>query len=1682
MQKSGAKRMKLSADTAVAALLSLVATPAAGVDIVYPGGSLGDPSSVIRSTAPSMPNSFFPSGSTSGNNVRVSGGSISGHVFGGIAADSGVNSTGNTVNITGGTIGTSASGGNIFGGWTFDATVSNNRVNVSNATVQGIIFGGWANGGSADVTVSGNSVLIDSGTLRGNIYGGYSQGQNGQVSGNSVTIDGGNVTRSGTIIAGGYSAILQNEVYNNSVTISGGTINNAAIYGGRGQVGSTIHDNRVTITGGTLTGTIYGGQSVNGTAAGIVTNNIVSILGGNVTATIYGGYSTRATATGNTVTIGGSAVLNGSDLYGGYVSSGGGDAFTGNILNKNNAAAVGVAQNFEFVNFGYSGNANLEALYTTPTGSLRPGVILNTNAYTINFGGAITGTGNLTKTGTGTLILSGDGNNIQNKDVQIQQGTLQLGNGGTTGRITASGGFNISSAAALAYNHSNNVTETQRITGDGKVIQRGSGTLNLANTSNSFTGGTEIASGTLLVTNGDSYNWADDIATRAGYLTFTGGAGQKTIAVQHTGSYAWLTNSFRTQAGAGNNNIVTLAIPPNSPTGLLTIEDVNISDKGGAFYVAGGTTMSVISNTNLYFVNNKANGANNDLFVESSGTFNLYSGTNTQFASGIDGSGTLNLYSSGPIGIVSLWSGTGSEYRMGTTNVTGSGANLVSLYLVRDTPTDDRTVFTNSGAVNIRGDFSGSGSLSSGSALLMGDGIVEANSISATRGAILMPMVINIAAQDLTPDTLTLRAPTVTLDNFGLGYIARGPQNSLTTDAQSIPQSKNSLLNIESGNVTIGNGTIIIDAGSGGTFDQGDYLIIRTTSGFNGGGINALNNVRLTALANGFVIPNSAGSPRGTYSFHLGGEPSASGEHTAGTNNIWLMSDLNSLSMDWTGGSARRDTPNRGNWGNGALFYSLQANGGNHESQFLTGDKVYISGTNSFEIGLPGGSNFPDPSGIKIVVSGLVVGQNASGSITSGGNYTLSGAGGITADAATAFGDYVGDTLIPTGKLQKYGNSTLTFTNTGGNLFREGIELYGGAVQFTRADQLNDGGHGITFESDATLRTLGRNIRLTNDIAVKDNVVAGFGAATGADVTYTGTLTGTNLATLQKTGAGVVRLASSVSSIFAGTVRVSGGTLDIVGNYPDTQGFTVENGGTLAGKGTIGALTTGGVIESGGTLRPNGLDASPLTVKGDLTFEAGGNLDVGAKYAGGGWRSDYVEVTDGGRVTIDPAANLNAEIDYWGGPGISSIVSSVITVIDASAGIVDDPAALYGTLNYFGLPRGMKVEQLGWRAGDLFQLGFTYNPDEGYASTSGKHNRNEIGKTLDWFVINHDPGLREVFIRLSDSTLSDEEIGQRLDQLHGDLAANAAFLALKEPWRHPFNRLATLSPYGQPQQAWGELIGRHESADYDGNAHGFTLERYGIALGVDRPVSPNSTVGATFQYTMPHLRQKTGNAKADDYELGLYNMTRLMDTFDLKAYLGYSYQRYNLTRTVSLPGKSGRYEAFYEKLKGNTTGNAWSASLELTKPIEWRQDVRILPIVAFDFERARIRGYRESAGHSALTYGNISMGRTMFRFGLEGDLTLQNGLHVRPKLQYAMQVGGQKYPSVDVRFVGGTLPNQRIADIWGSRIGRNYWNIGLGGSWKLDSRGDRMFYLNYDGKVYDRATSHTAMAAFIMKW
>ncbi|MBZ2171955.1 autotransporter outer membrane beta-barrel domain-containing protein [Nitratidesulfovibrio sp. SRB-5] len=288
------------------------------------------------------------------NTVTMSGGTVTGSIYGGRVDSGAGRATENTVTIYGGTV------GNVFGGSTSSGRATENIVNILGYVETSDISGGVVSSGSGDA--SSNSVTMVLGTAD-NMYGGFVAFGTGYAAGNNATMTGGTVrkiygarTNTGDASAnnvnisegtgnttqvsngayGGYVGSGSGYASRNTVSISGGAVN--GVYGGYvGGTGNAV-SNTVDISGGTV-GNVYGGLANDG---GTATGNTVIIRGDStvVTDNVTGGKAANGgSATGNTVEISGGTV-NG-DVYGGLSGMGSGGSVTDNTVRIKGAPTFG---------------------------------------------------------------------------------------------------------------------------------------------------------------------------------------------------------------------------------------------------------------------------------------------------------------------------------------------------------------------------------------------------------------------------------------------------------------------------------------------------------------------------------------------------------------------------------------------------------------------------------------------------------------------------------------------------------------------------------------------------------------------------------------------------------------------------------------------------------------------------------------------------------------------------------------------------------------------------------------------------------------------------------------------------------------------------------------------------------------------------------------------------------------------------------------------------------------------------------------------------------------------------------------------------------------------------------------------------------------------------------------------
>ncbi|MBJ6135084.1 autotransporter outer membrane beta-barrel domain-containing protein [Ochrobactrum sp. Q0168] len=215
------------------------------------------------------------------------------------------------------------------------------------------------------------------------------------------------------------------------------------------------------------------------------------------------------------------------------------------------------------------------------------------------------------------------------------------------------------------------------------------------------------------------------------------------------------------------------------------------------------------------------------------------------------------------------------------------------------------------------------------------------------------------------------------------------------------------------------------------------------------------------------------------------------------------------------------------------------------------------------------------------------------------------------------------------GKVVVDGPGTVSFTNTASD-YSGGTELVRGKLIIASDNLL---GTGDLILNGGTLSTESP-FAMTRDISVL-GVDSDFEIGTPNDLTLTGTFTGDNNSAFTKTGDGRLIFDSSAdASGFAGTANVNEGVLLVNSNRFGGK-VIVNNGGTLAGSGTVGDTH----VEAGGTLA--GKFSTTLTISGDLIVDTGSTIgvDIGGTTFDTGMFNVTGNLTLNGKLDVTTSGN-----------------------------------------------------------------------------------------------------------------------------------------------------------------------------------------------------------------------------------------------------------------------------------------------------------------------------------------------------------------------------------------------------------------------------------------------------------
>jgi autotransporter-associated beta strand protein len=1157
---------------------------------------------------------------------------LGGSGAGGVNLTGPISNGGGTLSLVLGQTGvTTISGTNTFtGGVTLNSgtVVLGSAGALNSTTPNAVTFG---SGSTGDLRLNGNSVSV--GALNTNATVGTPIIENASSTAATLTIK----LPSGT---SNYAGIIQNGTGGGALSLATSGAGTVTLSGSETYTGAT------TVNSGTL---ILSG--VNAMSGGFTINNGADLtLSGSTTAattgavTINNGGTLTLVANASNITGSGSNASSsaiGSPTAVNYAN----DLYTTNVQLRSNTSVT-------FANAGPTGGTGGYPDYTTMNFDVNNlGGASNASGMTLTLGSTTGGVSGFGTYNSNINVTGGNGYTLVIPVISNANATL-LNLNASTANLSIPGG--ITSVSTLTIQGAGNTTIAGGVNGSTAVnvqssgnvsigaisgtslTMSGTGTLFLTGTNGSYTGITDIKSGTI-----NFASIANDGSNSAlGNMPASNDSGGSTIGLlfeggtlQYTGNTAQSTNrQIRILAGT----TATIDASGNNSTGATL--SFTAATAANLFENAGTRTLQLTgSNTgqNIFATGIINQGSNATSFIKSgSGTWVL-TGSNTYTGTTQITGGTLSLNSSSPVltstPLINIAAGATLDISNNPAFVLSSGATLAGSGTVNGFYTHSAGILSPGGTGTV-------GTLSFNNDLTLAGGALnfDLNGSSTTVGSGVNDLIavtgnLNLSAG--TTSTVTVSAnSTPALDSIYKVISYTGSLNG--TGLLVAPNRAYTVITSQPGYVEleytggaaanlIWNSTsnqnwdtstqnwYNLGTNSADLFYSGDNVAFNDSTGSPVATPQTTINIGSTVLPTSVSVNTSAVS----YTFSGTGGIGGSAVFTKSGSSTLTVSTSNSYSGDTniTGGIVIvNNSANGGGLGTGNLNISSGASvqiGDGGADGGLANSAINDNGTLVFD------------SSSSLTLSGGLFGSGdltvEAGNLHLGNvntyNNTFVTGGIITASSANAFG--LGTVTVNGGLIVMDfgtgGSTGYTYSNTF-NLSGTAIETGGsktstlsGAVNLIGNTTINeDGGSSIVFGSTVTSvnnssLTFGRGATFQGSVSLGTGVITGatvyLQPPTSTTITISSTIAGTGA--VVHNGAGTTILGASNSytggtSVTSGTLipastssfpadtnlGISGGSVSIAPtNSGNAIGILINNL-TLSGTGTLNLNTNEAVI------------------------------------------------------------------------------------------------------------------------------------------------------------------------------------------------------------------------------------------------------------------------------------------------------------------------------------------------------------------------------------------------------------------------------------------------------------------------------------------------------------------------
>lgn len=643
----------------------------------------------------------------------------------------------------------------------------------------------------------------------------------------------------------------------------------------------------------------------------------------------------------------------------------------------------------------------------------------------------------------------------------------------------------------------------------------------------------------------------------------------------------------------------------------------------------------------------------------------------------------------------------------------------------------------------------------------------------------------------------------------------------------------------------------------------------------------------------------------------------------------------------------------------------------------------------------------------------------------------LTNSGDITATASITDAGYAAAYgVLVNGYVDKINNSGNIHANANvdyGYARASGVTVYGEDNLFTNSGTINanasvDSG-GQAYATGAYISYL-NNLNNTGTISATAHASSGYAAAYGviAD-TLVGTLNNTGTISATADGGEGNAVGLSVYTMDGGTINNSG---TISGHADGGEGYSIR---AFSGTGTINNLA-GGLLSgdlyvgsSGIAVNNAGTIDIPLQsnrpgagyVAGDYTQAATGLIALGA-YSGdisSGGTGYYSTFTVGGIADLTGSNRIAIHATPDNILQVGDKLDNVFVTNDGAGGIT-------------GLASGASVTVLGTPLYNFAgvedgtgNVDITVTSKNTFAGVLG----GGIGGTLDGLVANY--GGNGPLDGLLDALYNTNTLGELkagTDQLLPllNVGADSAILnALRGNNRiiqarlDANNGLSSGDSFFGDRNFWMKPLGSWASQDNHKGVSGYDAKTFGLIIGADGEVSPDTRLGVAFSYMNSNV---DGNdtialqrAKIDGYQVALYGSHSLDEKTELSFQADVGLNKVDGKRHISLTGDTARSDF-----------DSWSTHIGVgvARTYNLNEKTAFIPSLRADYTYLDSESYKERGSIASLRVGSNNLDELI----LSADGKISHAVADNTKLVANLGVGYDvlnERDSISSAFVAG---------------------------------------------------------------